>query len=323
MYIPANYSSAVLLMLGTMVCWGSWANTQKLAINWRFELFYWDYVFGVLATSILYAITLGSTGTLESYHTVLFRSDFSNMVSALLGGVIFNAANLLLVAAIAIAGMAVAFPIGIGIALVVGTMLSYWVQPSGSILWLIIGVLFILLAILCDAKAYQRIPSHQHSGGKKGIILSVISGLLMGVFYPLVARSRVGEAALDPYSASILFSLGVLLCNVPLNILIMKRPFLGLPLTYKDYCNGSLGMHFLGWLGGAIWCTGMTFNLVAAGIASPAIAYAFGQGATMVAAIWGVFVWKEFKHAIKVTPLLIWMFMSYILGLLCIGMARV
>jgi glucose uptake protein len=321
MYLPSTYSTAIICMFINMVCWGSWANTQKLTKNWRFELFYWDYVWGVLATSILYAFTLGSPEISEPF-SVLLSADVLHGFNAVLGGVIFNVANVLLVAAISIAGMAVAFPIGIGIALVFGTLLSYWVAPSGNAVWLMIGVLFILFAIFCDAKAYQKISDIQQKKNPKGLILSISSGLLMGVFYPLVARSMAGDGALDPYSANVFFSTGIALCNLPLNLFIMKRPFVGTPLKCIDYRKGTWSMHLLGWLGGAIWCTGMTLNLIAADLAGPAIAYAFGQGATLIAAIWGVFIWKEFKQAKGVNSLLGCMFASYIFGLMCIGIAK-
>jgi len=110
-----------------MLCWGSWGNTQKLAgKTWRYELFYWDYVIGVLLFSLINAFTLGSIGSAgRSFIPDLMQADISNIGSAFLGGVIFNLANILLSAAIAIAGMSVAFPVGIGLALVLGVIINY------------------------------------------------------------------------------------------------------------------------------------------------------------------------------------------------------
>jgi len=318
MYTPASYSAAVYLMIITMLAWGSWANTQKLAKNWRFELFYWDYTFGVLITSLLFSVFLGPG--LSAITAGNFTPDHvTSLQSAFAGGVVFNVANILLVAAISLAGMSVAFPVGIGIALVVGTGLTYWVNPLGHTGFLAGGVAFILLAILLAAKAYRAISSQQV--GRKGLILSVLSGVLMGLFYPLVAHSMAGPAALDAYSANVVFSLGIVLCNVFANALLMKKPFVGSVLSAKDYFQGRACNHLFGLMGGVIWCVGTSLNLVAAHKAGPAVAYAMGQGATLVAAIWGVFIWREFKSAPQVNRTLVLMFTCYALGLAAIGYA--
>lgn len=320
MYTPASYAAAVVLMIVTMLCWGSWANTQKLAKSWRFELFYWDYSFGVLLTSLLFLVLLGP-GFFAISHFDLSSLQFAHVKSAFLGGMVFNVANILLVAAISLAGMSIAFPVGIGIALVVGTALSFMISPIGHMGFLALGVLLILAAILLAAKSYGAIAKQTHKGSK-GLVLSVVSGVLMGLFYPLVARSMAGPEGLDPYTANVFFSLGLVACNLLANPLLMKNPFEGNKLTLADYCKGGMRNHVLGLLGGLVWCTGMTLNVVAAHRAGPAIAYAMGQGATLVAAIWGVFIWREFKAAPQVNPLLTAMFFCYAFGLLAIGYAR-
>ncbi len=326
MYLPQSYLVAVLFMFITMLCWGSWANAAKLDNKWRFELFYWDYSLGVLLTSLLFALTLGLFGESgQPFVENIFQADYLMIGKALLGGVIFNIANILLVAAISIAGMSVAFPIGIGIALVAGTLLSYLVTPKGNLSILVIGVLFILLAVIFDAVAYkkkakfEKIVTHPP---KKGIIISIISGILMSLFYPLVADSMQGHLSLTPYSAIFFFAVGLFVSNWLINYIFMKNPISGPKLTIRDYFQGSTRQHLIGILGGFIWCVGMSFNVIAATNAGPAIAYAFGQGATLIAAIWGVFVWREFAHAKKVYLLLLFMFISYLIGLLFIGFAR-
>lgn len=319
MYIPSDYSSAVALMFVTMLCWGSWANTQKLSPNWRFELFYWDYVLGVLATSIVLGLLLAGK---PAFVTDALAAAPEARTYALGGGMIFNVANLLLVAAISIAGMAVAFPIAIGIALVLGTALSYWLQPSGDARFLMMGVAMIFVAIILDAKAYKKLSALHKSTSQKGIWISIISGLLMGSFYPLVARSMEGVGALDPYTALLWFSIGVYLCNFVANTWLMRKPIAGAPVSFSQYFQGTFTQHLTGILGGAIWCVGMGLNIVAAQQAGPAVAYAFGQGATLIAAIWGVFVWREFKGVNGVNALLFFMFVSYILGLALIGAAK-
>ena len=335
MFILDTYTASVFFCAITMLCWGSWANTQKLASKeWRFELFYWDYVLGVLLLSIFFALTLGNNGGVgRGFFADIQQALPSNVGSAVLGGVIFNLANILLVAAIALAGMSVAFPVGIGIALVLGVIVNYIGAPSGNPTILFAGVGFVMLAILLDAKAYQKLT--QASGGKhvtpvRGIVISVISGILMGLFYRFVAAGmtlnfsdpEVGK--LGPYSAVVCFSIGVFLSSFVFVPILMKNPVAGTPVKIGEYFRGSLRSHLTGVLGGVIWCVGMSFSLIASGRAGFAISYGLGQGATMVAAIWGVFFWKEFKTAPAGTDrLLIAMMASYFFGLVCIILAHI
>jgi glucose uptake protein len=331
MFIITQYTTAVVFCLITMLCWGSWANTQKLAsTSWRFELFYWDYVLGILLTSLLVALTLGSIGDEgRSFFADLGQADAASIGSALLGGAVFNAANILLGAAIAIAGMSVAFPVGIGLALVLGVVINFISNPVGNASLLFLGVLLVVAAILLNAFAYQKAMSQAKKVPLKGIVLSVVSGVLMGFFYRFVAAAMFPDftqpeaGKLSPYSAVFLFSVGILLSNFLFNTLLMRRPFTGPPVSYADYFRGSLGTHLIGVLGGAIWCVGMAFNIIASGKAGPAISYGLGQGATVVAAIWGIFVWKEFKGAPKGTTLILnGMLLCYLIGLGLIIAAR-
>jgi glucose uptake protein len=330
MFIIENYSTAVFFCFITMLCWGSWANTQKLTANhWRFELFYWDYVLGILLTAYILAITLGSSGEKgRDFFSDFHQASNANLGSAIIGGIIFNAANILLTAAMAIAGMSVAFPVGIGLALVIGVIVNYIDQPVGNVLLLAIGVVFITLAILLNAKVY-RTSSTSTKVSSKGLILSVVSGLLMGLFYKYVANAmfpnfevpEVGK--LSPYTAIFFFSIGILLSNFIFNTVLIYRPFVGESLNYKVYWQGSFKNHVIGFLGGSIWCLGMAFNIIASGKAGPAISYGLGQGATIVAAIWGIYVWKEFKNASKNTnTLLNIMLLFYLIGLGMIISAR-
>ena len=193
MFIVQSYPVAVLFCVITMICWGSWANTQKLAgKRWRFELFYWDYVLGVLLMALIFAFTLGSSGeTGRGFLVDLKQADVSSLGSAMLGGAVFNVANILLVAAIAIAGMAVAFPVGIGIALVLGVVVNYVGAPAGAAgnPWLLfLGIALVTAAIILDAMAYRRVPG-QSQGGIQGLLLSVACGIAMGFFYKFVANS--------------------------------------------------------------------------------------------------------------------------------------
>jgi len=331
MFILHSYAWAVVFCVITMLCWGSWANTQKLARrDWRFELFYWDYAIGVLLISLLFGITLGSIGTEgRSFFPDVTQATQSNLVSAFVGGVVFNAANILLVAAIDIAGMAVAFPVGIGLALVLGVIINYVANPVGSALLLFAGVAFVVLAIILDAIIYRRLPGQAGGVSAKGLGLSVACGILMGFFYRFVAASMSSDftsleaGKLGPYAAVLVFSVGVLVSNFVFNTFIMKRPFRGEPVSASAYFRGDLRTHSIGVLGGMIWGVGMTFNIIASGQAGFAISYGLGQGATMVAAFWGVFIWKEFKDAPAGTSKLIGlMFICFLVGLVSIIVAR-
>jgi len=327
MYIPSLYSIALFLMILTMLCWGSWANTQKLAKGWRFELFYWDYVFGIVLIALIAGFTMGNTdpASSDSFIANLRSADAQHIWLALVGGVVFNVANILLVAAIAIAGLSVAFPIGIGLALVIGSVLNYIITPKGNPLLLFGGIALVIVAIILDALAYRKLVKDL-SVSKKGILLSVLCGIGMGLFYPFVAKATTGPNHLGPYSVAFVFSIGVLLCTIPVNYIFMRKPITGAPVDLADYFRGSGAFHFWGILGGAIWGVGMISNFVAsyAQMVGPAAAYALGQGATMVSAIWGVFVWREFAGAPPAARRLVGlMFLFFILGLTGVALAPV
>ena len=328
MVIVESYSIAVVMCVVTMLCWGSWANTQKLASKeWRFQLFYWDYAIGVLLLSLLLAFTMGSSGSGgRGFLADLAQADRQWLGSAFLGGVIFNVSNILLVAAIDIAGLAVAFPVGVGLALVLGVITTYLAKPEGSVPMLAAGVVGVMIAIGLDALAYKRLASTGQKTPVKGIVLSVVAGVLMGWFYSFVAQAmgaidpgtHVLEAGkLSPYTAIVLFSAGLFASNFIWNSIVMARPFSGEPVTYADYfTKGNARLHLIGILGGLIWNVGMAFSIIASTAAGPALSYGLGQGATMVGAFWGVFIWKEFKGAPAGTGKLLGaMFLFYFIGL--------
>ncbi len=325
MFIIGNYSVAVIFCIITMLCWGSWANTQKLAAKtWRFELFYWDYVMGILLFSLISAFTLGSFGAEgRSFLNDLKQADISSIGNAFLGGIIFNAANILIAAAIAVAGMSVAFPVGIGIALILGVLVNYITAAKGNAYLLFSGVILIAIAILLNAIAYNRKNQAGKKISEKGIVLAIIGGILMSFFYRFIAVSMDMEnfhqpaaGKMTPYTAVFIFSVGIFLSNFLFNTILIKKPFSGEPARYADYFNGKFKTHLVGVLGGLIWGIGNSFNLIAAGKAGPAISYGLGQGATLVAALWGVFIWKEFSDAPKGTNSLITaMFILFIAGL--------
>ena len=335
MFIVGSYTLAVVFCFITMLCWGSWGNTQKLAAkSWRYELFYWDYVIGMVLFALLLAFTAGSIGS-EGRHFLqdLGQASWASIGWVLLGAVVFNVSNILLSASVSIAGMAVAFPLGVGIALVMGVLNNLLLHPAAgqntTLLW--VGVALVVLAIICNGVASGKVSNEQRDPkqNRKGIILALLAGIIMSFFSALVyngvdlANFKAPAAGmLTPYTAMVIFALGVFLSNFIVNTIVMKKPFIGEPVTYKQYFAGNFKTHLVGILGGCIWALGTSLNYISAGEAGAAVSYALGQGAPMIAAIWGVFIWKEFKGAKKgVYGLLALMFALFVAGLACVVVA--
>ena len=329
MFAVHNLPLAILFCVVTMLGWGSWANTLKLAgkDKWPFELFYWDYAIGVAAMGAIFAFTLGSFGS-SGMPTLpnLDRASSGALWIAFLSGAVFNVANILLVVAIDAAGMAVAFPVGVGLALVIGTVESFVETPRGNAPLLFAGVALIVLAMVMSALAHRRLPRKTGMNGMRGLVFAVIAGCLMGFFYPQLVRSisrdfnnaPIEPGRLTPYTALLLFGAGLLVSNLIVNTVFMRVS----RITYGAYFRGSARLHFLGFLGGCIWMVALSLNVIASGVAGPAISYALGQGATLVAAIWGVLIWREFREAPQgTTPFVASMFVCYAAGLILIGSA--
>lgn len=332
MLIIESYTTAIIMCVITMMCWGSWANTMKITQSkWTFQLFYWDYSLGVLLLSLILAFTAGSFGEDgRPFLTDLAQAGLYYILLAFLAGVIFNLSNVLLVTVIDLAGMAIAFPIGVGLALVVGVTLGYFVDPSGNPVLIFTGLAGVIIAIIIDGIAYSKIPSEGNKSVVKGIVISLIVGIVMGVFYPILVMSISQDLVdpipgrLTPYSAIVMFALGLFLSSFIWNFYLMRRPIVGVKVSFKDYfTRGTRKDHLAGLLGGIIWMLGFSFMTLAQDQAGAAISYGLGQGATMIAAFWGVFIWKEFRTAPKsVNKLLVAMFIFFILGLSLLVIAK-
>ncbi len=322
MFTPHSFGVALAMMLIASICWGSWANTFKGVRDYRFELFYWDYAIGIFLWALILALTMGSTGhDPSSFLANVHAADSSNIYYVLLAGAIFNLANLLLVAGIDLVGLATAFPVAIGIALVVGTVVSYILQPVGNLRMIIAGLLCAVLAVVLDGMAYAQMASNK-TIERKGIIVCIVSGVLMGMWAPFSTRAMTHGATLGPYSASVFLCLGALLSCFIWNFYFMKHPLVGSPVAFSGFFRGPSMGHLLGLIGGAIWATGMVFDLVASNFTGVAISYAIGQSAPMVAALWGIFAWKEFKGASRKTrAYLALMFTFYMLAILLVARA--
>jgi glucose uptake protein len=331
MVLVQNYGLAVFLCAVAMVCWGSWQNTQNLiGKSWRFEHYYWDFSIGILLFALLMAFTFGSIGNEgRSFLPDLHQADLKNLLSAAIGGVIWNMGTLLLVAAISIAGMSVAFPIGGGIGWTLGIVINYIGKPEGNPVFLFGGTAFIVLAILMSMQSYRRLAENQNKPTLKGILLSILAGLCIAMFYRFVASSLASDFSpaeagkISSYTAVVFFSLGALLCTALVNPIFMARPVQGEPVSMSGWIKGSSRTHLLGLLGGAIWCLGNSVSFMSVSAASPAISYGLSNSAPVVAALWGIFVWKEFKDAPKGTNLLLsLMFLFYLIGLAFIVYSR-
>jgi glucose uptake protein len=327
--LPETYQAALFLMILTMLCWGSWANTLKLCPSYRFQLFYWDYSIGLLLATVAWGLSAGSFGHAgPSFFDAVFHAQSHVILFALVGGVVFNIANLLLVAAIDVAGLAVAFPVGIGLALVIGAISSYLVTPAANPLLLFGGVALVTVAIILDAAAYRKRESTAKATTTRGIVLSLIAGILMGGWYPIATHNMGTASSPGPYAIAFFFAIGVLLSTIPANLLLMAKPLDGKPpVDGSGYWRAPFGWHLAGIFGGTIWCVGAVSNFIAsvahlAKPIGPAVSYSIGQGATMISACWGVFVWGEFAEAPRAAKLLLFfMFIFFLLGLGAIALA--
>jgi glucose uptake protein len=323
MFTPHSFGAALIMMVVAAICWGSWANTFKGVKHYRFELFYWDYAVGIFVMSLALALTIGSVdGGPTSFINNVKSADAGNLGWVLLAGVIFNLANLLLMAGIDLVGLATAFPVAIGIALVVGVVLSYVQEHRGNPNMLAAGMLCAVAAVILDGKAYGELKTGKKAT-RRGILICATSGVLMGLWAPFATRALTHGNALGPYSASVFLCLGALLSCFIWNVYFMGHPLAGEPVDFRDFFRGPVHGHVLGLIGGAIWAAGMVFDLVAAQFTGVSISYAIGQSAPMVAALWGIFAWKEFAGAnTRAKVYLVLMFIFYILAILLVARAN-
>ena len=323
MFVPTTFAAALIMTIISTFCWGSFANAFKFMKNYRFELYYWDYALGIFFTAIVLAFTMGTVAGGETAFLMNLKSaDSINILYAAIGGFIFNIANVLLIAGIEIAGLAVAFPISIGIALVEGVILSYAIQPKGNALFLAGGVVMAVIAVVLIGQAYRELQGPNQKLSRRGVIICIISGVLMGMFAPFITRAMTASHPLTPYTVAVFFTLGALICCFFFNIYLMKKPLVGGPINFSGYRSAPASYHVFGLIGGMIWSIGTVFNFVAASLVGVAISYAIGQASPMVAAAWGVFVWHEFRNSnSRAKRYLVGMFTSYFLALVLIALA--
>ena len=327
MYTPELYGAALFMMIISMFCWGSWVNVHRLSKNWRFELFYWDFVWGILLWSLLLGVTLGRTNPTspDGFFQNLSSASGHAVLCGMLSGALWLVGNFLFFGGVVLAGMAVAFPIGLGLAIVIGSVLNYILKPMGNPWLLFGGLAMVCIAIVLDGMAYKKKLQGQVVS-TKGVMLAAAGGILMGLFYPFVVKATTGEGHLGPYTVGLIFGVGTAIINIPLNYFFMRRPVQGEPLTMRDYFAGSAKNHFWGFVSGFVFQTGTVLNYVVgyAKMVGPAVSYVMGQGSSMVGTSWGVFVWKEFKGAnSQAVRLLVLMFIFFLAGLTAVALAPV
>jgi len=323
MFIPESFVAALLMMLGGMICWGSWPSIQKLTTNWRFELFYYDFAIGIFAAGALIAATLGTLFGSPTCWENLAAADRSVIVLILLSGVIWNMANVLLVNGIALVGMAVAFPVAIGLALVLSTIGGYLVMPRGNPMLLAAGVAFVFAAVIVNSLAYSRATAERKQGSRKGLIACLLAGVLISTVGPVVGKALSARPQLGPYGITFLFTGAAFASTFPILYVFMHHPLEGSPTCAAGYWKGTGAQHAAGFSAGAVWTLGTALTWTAANQVGIALAMAIGQANPLVAAVWGVFVWGEFKGAPRRSKLLlVLMFALYVAGLMLLVSSR-
>jgi len=324
LYIPQTFSSALLLIVISMLCWGSWPNFSKAVPAWRIEYFYLDYIIGGVFTAIVLAATMGSSGWMGcDFIRRLHEAGTREMVSAFLGGLVWSFGNILMVNAIAIAGLAVAFPVTSALGIILGVGIGYLAQPIGNPGWLLAAVIVLTAAAFTNAAAYRNLGQSSGSKSKtKGIVLSLAAGVLVGIFPPLVGRAISGPHALDSYNVSIFFTLGALLAALIALPILLAKPLVGTVGSARGYLQGKPIWHLAGLIAGTVWCIGTVANFVSAGVVGVAVSWGIGNGAPVIGALWGIFLWKEFKNGGSKAKSLIALSMAlYLAGVVAVAIS--
>ena len=342
MILPQSYPTVLFLMVLSLLCLGSWASGFKFAGKWRFELFYLDFALGLFLASVIFAFTVGNVGY-DGFNLIdaLQNAGKRQWLYAFVGGMIFNLGNMLLMAAVSVSGLAVAFPMGMGMALLLGTGLGIAGRPAGNSLLLGLGCLLILTSILVNAVSYRIMGVARHEAlaraGKakstrrpsplKGIFLALLAGLLIGSFTPLVEKARQGDLGLGPYAVGLIFAFGVFFSSFVYDIFFMNLPVEGEPLEFGAYLNGRLKQHLAGLASGFIWYTGLVLAWVCASVpeaiqGGPMLRFMLAEGSPVLAALWGIVVFREFKNSdVRVKLMGALMLALLLCGLAMIGLA--
>lgn len=330
------------MMVLSLLCLGSWASAFKFAGKWRFELFYLDYAVGLMLAAVILAFTLGNSGY-DGFNLMddLQHAGKHQWFWVFLSGLIFNMGNMVLMAAVSVSGLAVAFPMGMGVALLVGSVLGISSEPAVNSLLLGLGCLLMVTSIVLNAASYRMMAVAQHEelartgrakstrrpSAVKGIILAVLGGLLMGAFVPLTESARQGEVGLGPYALGFIFAIAVLFSSFVYDIFFINLPIAGEPLEFDSYLKGNLRQHLLGVGSGFVFYLGMlaawVCTSVPAAIQGDSTArFLLLHGWPVLTALWGIVVFKEYKgNDVRVKLLGTLMLVLFLCGLLMVGLA--
>jgi len=342
MILPQSYPAILFLMVLSLLCLGSWASFFKFAGRWRFELFYLDFAIGLLLASVIYAFTVGNLG----YDGFNFIDDLQHAgkrqwMYVFIAGLIFNFGNMLLMGAVSVSGLAVAFPMGLGVALLLATGLGIGGRSAGNPALLGLGCVLILTSVIVNAVAYRIMGVARHEAlaraGKakstrrpnplKGIVLAVLAGLVLGAFTPLVEKARQGDLGLGPYAVGFVFAFGVFFSSFVFDIFFMNLPLDGDPVEFGMYLSGGLKQHLSGVVSGLVWYTGILAAWVCTSVpetlqGAPLERFLLAQASPVLAALWGIVVFREFKNSdIRVKVLGMLMLVAFLCGLCMIGLA--
>jgi glucose uptake protein len=344
MILPQTYAATMVLTILSLLCLGIWVSAFKLVGRWRFELFYFDFAFGLLVTALILAFTVGNLG----YDGFDFLDDLQHTgkrqwVFCFAAGMIFNFANLLLVAAVSVAGTVLAFPVGMGVGLILATVLSFAASRSGNGAMILVGAGLVLVSALVNAIGHRLLAQQRHEelardgkarstrrpSGAKGIVLALVSGLLMGSFWPLLDKAREGDLGMGPYAIGTLFTCGVFFSTFVYNIFLMNLPVEGDPVDLSHYFRAKPRQHLWAFMGGVIWSLGTFGGMVVlaapeAQQGSPALHAILAQAAPLLTALVGIFVWRELKGAdMRVRALTLLMIVLYGCGVVLLSIAPI
>jgi glucose uptake protein len=316
--LPTTYASALLLLLLSLFCLGLWPSLFKRSgPQWRFELFYFDFAVGVLLLSVIAAFTFGTFGSEMAFSDRMLVAGRSAQAWAGAAGFLFNLGNMLFLAAISLVGITAAFPLAIGLALIIESFFNF---RADNILLLVSGVVLLLLTVVLDGTACRLrdlvTPKAPASGAPKplsqapskkktrrttkGIVLGLFSGIPLGLFYPVFTKGVAGDFGLGPYAGLLLFSIGMMLSTIVFNFYFMNIAIEGGAIQLSAYFRGNPRQHFLGFAAGAMWATGALAAMLA--FAAPSDAGVSAQlrillplASAIVAMLSGLLLWREFR----------------------------
>lgn len=300
----------------SFLCLGLWPNTfKRTGPQWRFELFYFDFAIGAILLAVLAAFTFGTFGSEMAFDDRMLVAGRSAQVWAIAAGFLFNLGNMLFVAAMSLIGVSAAFPLSAGLALIIASLLNFRAE---NVVFLISGIVLLLIGLVLDGTACRLRDLGIGGGAKgaqkpvakappkaktrrttKGILIALLSGIPLGLFYPLFTKGAAGDFGLGPYAGLLLFCVGIIIATVIFNFYFMNIAIEGGAIAFNAYFRGRASQHFLGFMGGALWAAGALAAAVASS-APPGVGLSASLrlivplASVILALLSGLWIWKEF-----------------------------